>query len=59
MPFVVALLAGLCVMSLMVALYELTAAPARVVARELEEIRTSNPSPFGSVARRRRQSRKQ
>jgi tight adherence protein C len=44
---------------LLVAIWELTAAPARAVAREIEEIRIRQPSPFGSVQRRRRQSRKQ
>jgi len=59
MPYLVALLAGVCVTMLLVAVYELTLAPAKAVARELEEIRTVQPSPFGSVSRRRRQSRKQ
>ncbi len=44
---------------LLAALYELALAPARAVAREIEEIRSLQPSPFGSVSRRRRQSRKQ
>lgn len=59
MPYLVGSLAGLCVTMLLVALYELTTAPARAVARELEEIRLRQPSPFGSVSRRRRQSHKQ
>lgn len=58
MPYLVGLLAALCVMLLVSALYELATSPVRAVARELEEIR-SQPSPFGSVSRRRRQSRKQ
>lgn len=56
MTYLVGLLAGLCVTLVLVALYELSTAPARVVARELEEIRNTRPSPFGSVSRRRRQS---
>lgn len=59
MPWVIALLAGACVTMLLFALYELAAAPARAVAREIDEIRTLQPSPFGSVSRRRRQSSKQ
>jgi len=59
MPYLVAVLAGLSVVMLFMALYDLTAAPARAVSRELEELRSLQPSPFGSVARRRRQSRKQ
>ncbi len=59
MAYLVAMLAGLCVTLLLVSLYELTTAPARAVAREIEEIRNVQPSPFGSVSRRRRQSRKQ
>jgi tight adherence protein C len=59
MTYLVSILAGLCVTLLLVALYELSASPARAVARELEEIRSSQPSPFGSVSRRRRQSRKE
>ena len=59
MPYLVGILAGLCVTMLLVAIWELTAAPARAVAREIEEIRIRQPSPFGSVQRRRRQSRKQ
>ena len=59
MPYLVALLAGVCVTMALVALYQLTVAPAKSVTRELEEIKSLQPSPFGSVARRRRQSRKQ
>jgi tight adherence protein C len=59
MAYLVAMLAGLCVTLLMVAGYELATTPARAVARELEEIRTHKPSPFGSVSRRRRQSGRQ
>lgn len=59
MSYLVAILAGLCVTMLFVAIYELVLTPARAVAHELEEIRSSGPSPFGSVARRRRQSSKQ
>jgi tight adherence protein C len=58
-PYLVAALAALCVTTLLVGLYGVTLAPARAVARELEEIRSHQPSPFGSVSRRRRQSRKQ
>jgi tight adherence protein C len=43
----------------MVAIYELATSPARAVARELQDIRTQQPSPFGSVSRRRRQSQRQ
>ena len=59
MTYLVGIFAGLCVTLLMAALYELATSPARAVARELQEIRTHQPSPFGSVSRRRRQSRKQ
>lgn len=59
MPYLVATFAGLGVMLLLVALYELANAPVRAVAREIQEIRTLHPSPFGAVSRRRRQSRKQ
>jgi len=59
MPYLVALLAGVCVMLLLVALYELSAAPARAVSREIEALRSTQPSPFGAISRRRRQSRKQ
>ncbi len=59
MAYLVSVLAGLCVMMLLVALYELATTPARAVARELDEIKNTNPSPFGNVARRRRQSKKE
>lgn len=59
MPYLVGVLAGLCVTMFLAAVYELTMAPARAVARELEEIRKLQPSPFGSASRRTRQSRKQ
>jgi tight adherence protein C len=59
MPYLVALLAGVCVTMALVAVYELTVAPAKAVTREIEEMRSLHPSPFGSVARRRRQSRRQ
>jgi tight adherence protein C len=59
LPYVVAVLAGLSVTLLMVALYDLVTSPTRAVAHELEELRSQDPSPFGSVSRRRRQSRKQ
>jgi tight adherence protein C len=55
----VGVLAAACVTMFLVAVWELTMAPAKAVARELEEMRTLQPSPFGSVSRRRRQSRKQ
>lgn len=59
MTYVVGILAGLCVTLLLVSLYELATSPVRAVAKELQEIRNIQPSPFGSVSRRRRQSRKQ
>ena len=59
MTYIVGILAGLCVTLLFVALYELSHTPARAVARQLDEIRTVRPSPFGSVSRRRRQSNKE
>lgn len=59
MPYLVGVLAAACVTMFLVAVWELTMAPAKAVARELEEMRTLQPSPFGSVSRRRRQSRKQ
>ncbi|MDH3208240.1 MAG: type II secretion system F family protein [Gemmatimonadota bacterium] len=59
MTYLVGTLAGLCVTLILVALYEVATSPARAVARELMEIRTHDPSPFGSVSRRRRQSNKQ
>ena len=59
MIYLVGVLAGLCVTLLFVAFYELSTSPARAVAREIDEIRRQQPSPFGSVSRRRRQSSKQ
>jgi tight adherence protein C len=59
MTYLVGIFAGLCVTLLMAALYELAVSPARTVARELQEIRNTQPSPFGSFSRRRRQSSKQ
>lgn len=59
MPYLVGVLAGLSVVMLFMALYDLTTAPARAVSRELDELRNLQPSPFGSVSRRRRQSRKE
>jgi tight adherence protein C len=59
MPYLVAILASACVTLLLYGLYELAAAPTRAISREIEEIRSLNPSPFGAASRRRRQSRKQ
>jgi tight adherence protein C len=59
MPYLVAVFAGLCVTLVMAALYDVATTPARAVAREIDEIRNLKPSPFGSLARRRRLSRKQ
>jgi len=59
MTYLVGIFAGLCVTLLMAALYELSTSPARAVAKELQEIRNTDPSPFGSVSRRRRQSSRQ
>jgi tight adherence protein C len=59
MPYVVGLLVAGCATLLFVALYELATTPSRAVARELDELRRHEPSPFGSVARRRRQSKKE
>jgi tight adherence protein C len=58
-PTLVGILAGLSVTLVMAALFELATAPGRAVSQELEELRTRDPSPFGSVSRRRRQSSKQ
>ena len=52
MPYLVALLAGACVMLLLTALYELSATPARAVSREIEQLRSTQPSPFGAISRR-------
>jgi tight adherence protein C len=59
MPILVGMLAGLSVTLVLIALFELATAPGRVVAQELEQLRGRDPSPFGSVSRRRRQSGKQ
>ncbi len=59
MPILVGGLAGLSVTLVVLALFDLATSPGRVVAHELEELRTRDPSPFGSVSRRRRQSSKQ
>ena len=59
MIYLVGVLVGLCVTMLVAGVYELATAPGRAVTRELEELRNSKPSPFGSVSRRRRQTRKQ
>jgi tight adherence protein C len=59
MTYLVGILAGLCVSLLLVALFELATSPSRAVAREIQEIRNQQPSPFGSASRRRRQSKKQ
>jgi len=59
MPYLVGILVTACVGMLVFALYELATTPARVVARELDELKRHQPSPFGSVARRRRQTKKE
>jgi len=59
MPILVGTLAGVSVTLLVLAVFDLVNSPARVVAHELEELRSRDPSPFGSVSRRRRQSSKQ
>lgn len=58
-PILVGLLAGLAVTLVVVALFDLATAPGRAVSQELKELQSRNPSPFGSVSRRRRQSSKQ
>jgi tight adherence protein C len=58
-PIMVAILAGLSVTLVVISLFELVTAPGRAVTHELEELRSRDPSPFGSVSRRRRQSSKQ
>lgn len=58
-PILVGLLAGLAVTLVVVGLFDLTTAPSRAVAQEVKELQSRNPSPFGSVSRRRRQSSKQ
>jgi len=59
MTYLVGILAGLCVTLLLVALFDLATSPSRAVAREIQAIRTAQPSPFGSASRRRRQSKRQ
>jgi tight adherence protein C len=59
MPILVGILAGLSVTLVVIALFDLATAPGRVIAHELEQLRSHDPSPFGSVSRRRRQSSKQ
>ena len=59
MPIMVGILAGLAVTLVVIGLFELGTAPDRAVSQELEALRSRNPSPFGSVSRRRRQSSKQ
>jgi tight adherence protein C len=58
-PVMVGILAGLSVTLALVALFDLATAPGRVVSHELKELRNRDPSPFGSVARRRRQFSRQ
>jgi tight adherence protein C len=56
MPLMVGILAGLSVTLVVIALFDLGTAPGRVVAHELEQLKRHDPSPFGAVSRRRRQS---
>jgi tight adherence protein C len=56
MPIMVGILAGLSVTLVVIALFDLATAPGRVVAHELQQLRSHDPSPFASVSRRRRQS---
>jgi tight adherence protein C len=58
MPILIGTLAGVSVTLVVIALFDLATAPGRAVAHELEQLRSRDPSPFGSVARRRRQSSK-
>lgn len=58
-PILVGILAGLAVTLVVIGLFDLATAPGRAVAHEIDELRSRNPSPFGSVSRRRRQSSKQ
>jgi tight adherence protein C len=58
-PFLVAVLAGFSVMLVVATVFDLATAPGRAVSHELKELRSRDPSPFGSVARRRRQFSKQ
>lgn len=59
MPILIGSLAGLSVMLVVLALFDLATSPGRAVAHELEDLRSRDPSPFGSVSRRRRQSSSQ
>lgn len=58
-PILVAILSGLSVTLVVISVFGLVTAPGRTVSQEIEELRSLDPSPFGSVSRRRRQSRKQ
>jgi tight adherence protein C len=58
-PILVGIFAGLAVTLVVIGLFDLATAPGRAVAHEIDELRSRNPSPFGSVARRRRQSSRQ
>lgn len=58
-PILIAILSGASVTLVVISIFGLVTAPGRTVSQELEELRTLEPSPFGSVSRRRRQSRKQ
>ena len=58
-PILVGILAGLAVTLVVLGLFELATAPGRAVSHELESLQSRNPSPFGSLSRRRRQSNKQ
>lgn len=58
-PILVGVLAGLAVTLVVIGLFDLATAPRRAISHELESLRTVDPSPFGSVSRRRRQSSKQ
>jgi len=46
MTYLVGIFAGLCVTLLMAALYDLATSPASAVAKEIQEIRSQQPSPF-------------
>jgi tight adherence protein C len=59
MPILVGILAGASVTLVVLAVFDLATSPSRAVAQELEELRSHDPSPFGSVSRRRRQSRRE
>ncbi len=58
-PILVGILAGLSVTLVVIGLFDLAVTPGRALALELEELRSRDPSPFRSKARRRRQSSKQ